>query len=266
MSTEEFLKAVRSKYIKDPFGVSGFAFWKIEDRISKAETLQLNRPEIGECLYAVTNQKLVFYWAENNSPFIIPLSELREYKLLSLHSRFEEAVRNLEETHHINAYYPLSYEQDSVWNERTNNNICIVTIDKKNTNSLADIADIINETMNGNLSPKSIETWIESRVYTPNLWVGAIDKKTNDLVGVGISTYNPTVKETDLDWFYVRKDYQGCGVGRILVQETISRCRKKSRIIRVAGMADEFYEKCGFVQKDRWYYLTQKSTKVGWWN
>ncbi|MGD9092333.1 MAG: GNAT family N-acetyltransferase [Anaerolineales bacterium] len=266
MRTEEFIKAVRLKYIKDPIGVSGFAFWKIEDQLLKASTFQLNKPEVGECLYAYINQKLVFYWAENDKPFVIPLRELREYKLLSLHNRFEEAVGGLKETHNINAYFPLKYDQGATRNARKNDNIHIVTLNMKNTNNLADVANIINETTNRNFTSKSIEAWTESRVYAPELWIGAIDKRTGDLVGVGISTYTPEVMETDLDWFYIREDYQGCGIGTMLVRETISRCRKKSHIIRVAGVADEFYKKCGFIRQDKWYYLTQKAIKVGWWD
>ena len=266
MRKADFSRLVRAKYINDPFGVSGIAFWKVQEQIIKADTFQVDTPQAGICLYAVVNQKLVFYWSENEEPFIIPEQELKDFRLLSLHSRFEGAVTNLEDTHTINTYSPLNYEGDPSRDEKGNDNIQIVTIDKQNRENFADIANIINEHTGGRFTPEFIESWTALSVYTPDLWIGAIDKRTSDLVGVGISTYNPAVMETDLDWFYVRKNHQGCGVGRMLVRETISRCRKKSGIIRVAGQADEFYEKCGFVRKDRWYYLTKKSAKVEWWD
>ena len=172
----------------------------------------------------------------------------------------------LKESHTINQYSPLSFSGYPNSKRVINDDFRMVTLDTKNQQVLAGIADIINESTNGNFTSKSIKNWTEIRVFDPELWIGAIDKKSNNMVGVGISTYNPSVQETDLDWFYIRKNYQGKRIGTILVQETISRCIKKSCEIRVAGIADEFYIKCGFVRRDSWYYLTKKSTNVGWWD
>ena len=197
---------------------------------------------------------------------MIPMDDLREMKLLNLHHRFGYAVENLKDSHNINAYCPLSFEANPMRKSKINNKIQIITMNPQHLHHLAETANIINESTQGNLTAQSIKSWTETGVFDPELWLGAIDIKSNSLVGIGISTHNPSVKETDLDWFYIREDHQGEGIGTMLVQETISRCRGKSRVIRVAGIADEFYIKCGFVRRDTWYYLTKKSSKVGWWD
>jgi predicted N-acetyltransferase YhbS len=266
VNLEDFLKAAQTKYKQNPYGTSGFAFWKVEEQIRRAATYQITDSHNNECLYAVINGKLVFYWTEYAKPFLIPLDELERFNLVSLHHRYEYVVEALKESHTINSYYPLSFSGYLNSKRVINEDFHVVTLDFKNPQALSAIADIINESTNGDLTSKSIEKWTEISVFDPELWIGAIDKKSNNMVGVGISTYNPSVQETDLDWFYVRKIFQGKRIGTMLLQETISRCIKKSREIRVAGTADEFYVKCGFVPRDSWYYLTKKSTNVGWWD
>jgi predicted N-acetyltransferase YhbS len=266
VNPKDFLEVVQSKYKQNPYGVSGFALWKVEEQIQRAVTYQITDSHNDECLYAAINGKLVFYWTEKAKPFLIPLDELEKFQLLSLHHRYGYVVEALIESHKINEYRPLSFSGYPNSKRVINDDFRIVTLNSKNPQVLSAIADIINESTNGNLTSKSIEKWTEISVFDPELWIGAIDKKTKNMVGVGISTYNPSVQETDLDWFYVRKNFQGKRIGTMLVQETISRCIKKSREIRVAGIADEFYIKCGFVQRDPWYYLTRKSSNVGWWD
>ncbi len=266
VNPQDFLIVVQSKYKQNPYGISGFAFWKVAEQIHRADAYRIGDSHNNECLYAVVNGKLVFYWTENSKPFLIPLDEVEKFNLLSLHYRYEHVVEALEETHTINQYCPLSFSGYPNSKRVRNDDFCMVTLDTKNPQVLAAIADIINESTNGNFTSQSIEKWTEIRVFDPDLWIGAFDKKSNHMVGFGISTYNPTVQETDLDWFYIHENFQGKHIGTMLVQETISRCRRKSCEIRVAGMAEEFYMKCGFVRRDSWYHLTKKYTNVGWWD
>ncbi len=222
--------------------------------------------ESTNCLYAVKSGKLLFYWADKAKPFAIPANKLKQFQLLNLHHRYAYALEDLAETHEIKEYTPLSYAMPPEKEEKTCDGFCTVTLNSQNTHSRAAIAGVINESTRGSLTAESIKAWTTNNAFAPELWIGAIDKKTNNLVGVGISTYFSSVMETDLDWFYVRRSYQGRGIGTMLVQETISRCRRKSHIIRVAGIAEDFYIKCGFARRDKWYYLTQKSAHAEWWD
>ena len=135
---KDFLKLVRAKYEQNPYGVSGFAFWKIEEQISKAATYQSTDSQNYACLYAIQNGKLVFYWAACEKPFMIPMDELKEFKLLSLHHRFGYAIEALKELHNINQYSPLSFEADRIRNESTNGNFKIATLDSKNHQILSE--------------------------------------------------------------------------------------------------------------------------------
>jgi hypothetical protein len=41
VNPEDFLKVVQSKYEQNPYGISGFAFWKVEEQIHRAVTIRL---------------------------------------------------------------------------------------------------------------------------------------------------------------------------------------------------------------------------------
>jgi len=103
----------------------------------------------------------------------------------------------------------------------------------------------------------TVRNWTKSPAFDPSLWMWAVDRDTGCRVGASVSNYNPRMRETDLDWFYVLPAYQGRGIGRMLVDETIRRSRARSSIIRLSGVADEFYMKCGFRRTDRWFVIRQ---------
>jgi GNAT superfamily N-acetyltransferase len=83
------------------------------------------------------------------------------------------------------------------------------------------------------------------------------NRASKEAVGLGISTYQACIRECYLDWIQVLPEYQGRGLGRLLVSETIRRAIGRSDIIRVTGMADDFYRKCGFVGTESWFNITK---------
>ena len=262
----EFIKVLRSLYRTDPFGVAGFAFWKIESQVAKAVVTQIDLPVEKSCLYAVLNGKLVFYWSQEEMPFQISAPELAAFKIIHLHGRYQALVDHLLETHFIHAYNPLSYNPKNSIQPVAIDGYQLITLTQQNTRDYKAIAEVIKASSGEDFTASAIAGLTRSPAYNPDLWVGVLDQKTNELVGVGISTYHQAVKETDLDWFYVRRINQDRGIGTLLVRETLSRCQGKSDVIRVAGVAEGFYRKCGFVPQDRWYYLVQKGSRAGWWD
>jgi GNAT superfamily N-acetyltransferase len=92
--------------------------------------------------------------------------------------------------------------------------------------------------------------------FDPTLWFFVRDRADGALVAVSISAYAPEVRETDLDWIFVRPDRQGRGAGRFLIRETIRRCGEKSDLIRVGG-TEEFYRRCGFFDDALWVWAVK---------
>ena len=52
--------------------------------------------------------------------------------------------------------------------------------------------------------------------------------------------------------------YQRKGIEKMLVGETVNQAIEKSDIIRVTGMVDGFYEKCGFRGAESWCLITKQ--------
>ena len=89
------------------------------------------------------------------------------------------------------------------------------------------------------------------------MWLWVRGRASNEPLALGISTYQASIRECYLDWIQVLPEYQGCGLGRLLVSETVKRAIGKSDIIRVTGMADDFYRKCGFSGTESWYLMSR---------
>jgi GNAT superfamily N-acetyltransferase len=65
------------------------------------------------------------------------------------------------------------------------------------------------------------------------------------------------VKETDLDWIFIRPSHHGRGAGRFLIQQIVNRSADRSNVIRVGGTV-EFYKRCGFYNKRLWVWATRQ--------
>ena len=260
------IRWIKSQYDRNPFGVSGFAFWKIEKPIRTAQAFALESSDKERCHYATRNRKLFFYLSDGNRLCLAAGHDAQQFDLLNLHHRYLRDIGSLEESHDINEYQPLGFSANTSPKESINDNYYVYSMDPFSDGELSSIVQIINASSGGSYTEDIIRGWTHQHVFDRDLWIGAKEKRTHRSVAVGISTYNPMVKETDLDWFYVLPEHQRRGVGTMLVEGTIARCIKKSDIIRVAGMADDFYVKCGFELKDKWYYLTRKGFEIAWWD
>lgn len=104
-------------------------------------------------------------------------------------------------------------------------------------------------------SPAEVAEWCELPVFDESLWLWVKSRASKEALGLGISTYQACIRECYLDWIQVLPEYQGRGLGRLLVSETIKRAIGKSDIIRVTGMVDDFYRRCGFVGNESWHTL-----------
>lgn len=104
-------------------------------------------------------------------------------------------------------------------------------------------------------------------MFDRDLWVFVREARTHKPVSIGICIYDRKIKETELEWIYVHRDHQRRKVGRMLIDEIIRRSIDKSKVIRVGGIADDFYIKCGFsIKTEPWLWIPKKDAKVGWWD
>jgi GNAT superfamily N-acetyltransferase len=99
--------------------------------------------------------------------------------------------------------------------------------------------------------------WCKQPVFDESLWLWVKSRASKEVVALGIRTYQASIPDCYLDWIQVFPAYQGQGLGRLLVSETIKRAIGKSDIIRVTGMVDDFYRQCGFAGTESWHIISR---------
>ena len=133
------------------------------------------------------------------------------------------------------------------------------------TQDMCLIVSIINQSYTDiQVDLSQIMEYTKTVVYDPNLWIIAIDRKTNKPIGCGIADYDNEVEEGILEWIQVLPEYRKKGVGSAIVRQLLHRLSSKAGFTTVSGKIDPFsnperlYRKCGFTGNDMWHVLRLK--------
>jgi GNAT superfamily N-acetyltransferase len=255
---EAFVKEVQKLYVKNPCQVSCIAFWKIERICLESETYRI--AQNGHTyLYAIRNQRLEFYWSDDKDRFILPQDRIQAFELLVLHDDFYRLIAKDIKGYKVEKSHPLIYDfafgQGSIHCE----DYYVADFDFDNEQDFVTAAGLLNRCYpNHSHDAEEIVEWCDQPVFDASYWIWVKTKGGNESVGLGISTYQESIKETYLDWIQVLPMYQRKGIGKMLVGETVNQAIEKSDIIRVTGMVDGFYEKCGFRGAESWCLITKQ--------
>ncbi len=252
---EKFIKWVQELYRQNPGGVSSIAYHKLEHLLRESRCYQVTHGE-QQALYALRQKQLVFYWSNQKERFLLSEEQLAELDFLVLHADYYLLVADALSGLQTEESYPLFY--DSTWQQQqlSSSNYEVASFDFANDGDYAAAAAIITSTNAGyKVTPTRVRSWTADSAFDPTLWLLVKERGTGQPVGVGISGYYPPMQEADLDWFFVHPAHQGIGIGRMLVAATVARCQSKARIIRLSGIADGFYTKCGFKPGDKWIIM-----------
>jgi GNAT superfamily N-acetyltransferase len=257
VDSEGFVAAVKELYVQRPCRVSSLAFWKVAQMCRESQTYC----EINEgytYLYAIRNQRLEFYWSDDRQHFLLTPDGIEALELLVLHADFYRLIADKLEGYRVSESHPMLYDFAFGQGVEHSDECFVTQFNFAREGDYGFAAKMLNRCYETDQhSAAELAGWCRLPVFDESLWLWVKSRASKVAVGLGISTYQACIRECNLDWIQVLPEYQGRGLGRLLVSETIRRAISKSDILRVTGMADGFYRKCGFVGTESWYILTK---------
>jgi GNAT superfamily N-acetyltransferase len=257
VDSEDFVAVVKELYIQNPCRVSSLAFWKVAQLCRESETYSVI--DKGHTyLYAIRNQRLEFYWSDDRLHFLLTPDEIEALDSLVLHTDLYRLIADEMEGYQVSESHPLLYDFAFGQGVEHSDEFFITDFDFAREQECVVAAEMLNRCHEtDHHSAAEVAGWRRLPVFDGSLWLWVRSRASKEAVGLGISTYQACIRESYLDWIQVLPEYQGRGLGRLLVSETIRQAASKSDIIRVTGMADDFYRRCGFVGTESWYIVTK---------
>lgn len=257
VDSEDFLSAVKELYVQNPCRVSGLAFWKVAQLCRESETYSVTNKG-HTYLYAIRNQRLEFYWSDDRLHFLLTPNEIEALEFLVLHADFYRLIADKMAGYQVRESHPLLYDFAFSQGVECSDEFFIADFDFAGEQDCVVAAEMLNRCYETHHhSAAEVAGWRKLPVFDESLWLWVRSRASKEAVGLGISTYQACIRECYLDWIQVLPEYQGRGLGRLLVSETIRRAIGKSDIIRVTGMVDDFYRKCGFAGTESWCIITK---------
>lgn len=249
---EKFMILIRELYLQNPCQVSDLAFWKLARMLQQSDTYS-ERKNGNTYLYALQDQHLVFYWSEDRQRFLMTPREIAGLEFLVLHSDYYRLIADQMAGYLVRESHPLLYDFSFNHELEYSEEFLVTDYDFAQEQDHMDAAAMLNHCYDADHhTPDELVGWTELPVFDQSLWLWIRNRMSGEAAGLAISTYQAGIRETYLDWIQVLPEYQGRGLGRRLVSETIRRAKDRSDIIRVTGTADRFYQKCGFSGTESW--------------
>lgn len=125
--------------------------------------------------------------------------------------------------------------------------------------------EIINASYDDlSVTKEQMESYRQTPVFNPDLWILLKDKDTGDFVGGGIADYDSEICEAIIEWVQVLPSYRGRGYGQIVVNYLLSKMQGIAKFATVSGKVnnsanpEKLYRKCGFTGNDIWHILCKK--------
>jgi GNAT superfamily N-acetyltransferase len=254
LKSAAFLDEVRSRYIVDPCRIAPIALWKVEQRCRAAETYRV-AAGAHTTLYALRDRRLEFYWSDDRR-FALSPAEIADLDFLVVHEDDYALIAEHLSGMAAMPSHPLIYGGAMSPSVPARSDLRVADFDFDRPDAFAAAACMLNRCYPGHRhTAAEVAGWCDQPAFDPLLWFWIQDRAPAELLALAISTYQPAIRETYLDWIQVLPAAQGRGIGRLLIAETLRRAMPKSGIIRVTGIADDFYRKCGFVGCERWWIV-----------
>ncbi len=256
-----YYEILEKLYLSNPTEVSNIAFYKQVNFLKTGQVNYLEKDGYNH-LYIVYENKVFFYYSwkevkdqliENTESIIFTEEDLDSYDLIMLNEVQYNLIKN--KNRRVEISRPLYYDNKKILvNEKTIEDFEVVAFDFDS--DYKEAAEMICRCYKEyKYTERHIKQMTATIAFDPDMWVWIVEKSTNKKAALGIGDFYHPIKEGTLDWIQVDPSFHKRGVGQLLVESLISRIIKKQGSVRVTGVVDEFYKKCGLITKDDWYVI-----------
>lgn len=256
---DEFYRVLKNLYEENPCQTLPNALWKTKERLSSLQCSYTGTLGNVVELRAWDREGLHIFWNQDREVDETFQQIVEKSGFMLLHDDYVQQV-NVEGYNVIKPFFSLKYDNETVPAFSLPNGFCIKETDPDRESS--QISDLIARCYKDlKPSPDVVRSWTSHDVFDPTLWIWIMDKHTNVPAALGIAEFDPTVSEGALEWIQVLPDYQGRGLGKVLVLELLNRLKGKANFTTVSGEVDNatnperLYRSCGFVGNDTWWLL-----------
>ena len=222
-----------------------FAYWKHKALAMEGTAYSVKGRG---CYYSVYGKFLSFCISDDGKCHI-PARVLNDMDCIQLLASMYDGIKNNLSGFVPSCYHKLHYDFSYNSLRRETGDYLLEEFDFACGRSFEEASAIISRGKNNWMKAENVRKITREPVFTPDLWLFAKDVGNNRPIGIIISTYDSSVNETDIEWLYILPEYQGKGIGRLLIEETIKRSKENSSDIRAGGV-NAFYRKCGFIGKE----------------
>ncbi len=257
-----FYNYLLSTYCEDPCRVLPNAFWKTAARLEELQTsFQVENDRVVH-LEVGTENSLLTYWTLDRKPSPDFPPSYQRLDMLVLHQDYLPAFPV--------QHYPVQTPYFRLIHPGTENEIPLSIptgfdiIEVNGRQECAQVAHFIGQCYQDiQPTPDAVLSWRSHPTFDPELWIWLVDRATGLPAGLGIAEIDTTVSEGSLEWIQLLPSYQGKGLGKTIVQELLSRLRKRVKFTTVAGEVNNIthpealYRNCGFKGHDIWWVLSK---------
>ena len=239
---------------------NNFAVWKHKALVLDKDTENFYIPE-KNCYYSIYNNKMLLSYITYDDKCHVPIDILNKLDCIMMLADIFDKIKDKLIGFSANYGYKLHYDYSYIPIVDTGR-YSAVDFDFSDEQHYIQACNMINQEENGDwFMPdnirKIVQQYKEHSVFSPDLLFFAKDNFENKLVGITISSFDKKISETDIDWFFILPQFHGKGAGRFLIAETVNRSKERSKSIRTGG-TNEFYKKCGFIEKDCEVWATKE--------
>lgn len=259
MKIQSFEEALTSVYVDNPCRILPNALWKALVQINNFHTDFTIENNKVKSLKLWNNDMLYTYWYRYKTGIDFEERCLNNLRVALVHET--QLNSDLKDKFSIiKPYFRLVHKFRDIVDTKIPSGYYIKDVDI-NT-ELHIVSDLICNCYE-DIKPNTEEVlkWTGHPVFKKDLWIWIIDKNTEKPAALGIAEFDMNIKEGSLEWIQVLPDYQGKGLGKVLVIELLNRLKSHAGFVTVSGEVDnktnpqKLYRSCGFYGDDVWYVL-----------